>query len=84
VLSVGQGRTVRLGGVGGHHGQVGHAPCDDYRLPPSVHRRLKDALKARLAGPDWPLHLPWVLLGLRAAPREDSGVSAAELVYGKF
>jgi transposase InsO family protein len=46
------------------------------------HRRLKDALKARLAGPDWPHHLPWVLLGLRAAPREDSGLSAAELVFG--
>ncbi len=25
--------------------------------------------------------MPWVLLGLRAAPKEDSGVSAAELVY---
>jgi transposase InsO family protein len=46
------------------------------------HRRLKDALRARAAAADWPLHLPWVLLGLRAAPREDSGVSAAELVYG--
>jgi Integrase zinc binding domain len=47
-----------------------------------AHRRLKDALKACLAGPQWTEHLPWVLLGLRAAPREDSGVSAAELVYG--
>jgi transposase InsO family protein len=47
-----------------------------------AHRRLKDALKARLAGSEWSSHLPWVLLGLRAAPREDSGVSAAELVYG--
>jgi hypothetical protein len=46
------------------------------------HCRLKDALKARLAGPSWPLHLPWVLLGLRAAPREDSNVSLAELVFG--
>jgi transposase InsO family protein len=46
------------------------------------HRRLKDSLRARLAGGDWPDHLPWVLLGLRAALREDSGVSAAELVYG--
>jgi transposase InsO family protein len=46
------------------------------------HRRLKDSLRARLAGSDWPLHLPWVMLGLRAAPREDSGVSSAELVYG--
>ena len=46
------------------------------------HRRLKDALRARLAGPDWPLHLPWVLMGLRAAPTEDTGVSAAEVVFG--
>jgi hypothetical protein len=27
-------------------------------------------------------HLPYVLLGLSAAPREDSGVSVAELLYG--
>ncbi len=46
------------------------------------HRRLKDALRARLAGPDWPLHLLWVLMGLRAAPTEDTGVSAAEVVFG--
>jgi hypothetical protein len=46
------------------------------------HRRLKDSLPARLAGAEWPQHLPWVMLGLRAAPREDSGLSAAELVYG--
>jgi transposase InsO family protein len=46
------------------------------------HRWLKDALRARLASSDWPAHLPWVLLGLQVAPREDSGVSAAELVYG--
>jgi transposase InsO family protein len=47
-----------------------------------AHRRLKEALKARLATADWPSHLPWVLLGLRVAPREDSGVSVAELLYG--
>jgi hypothetical protein len=47
-----------------------------------AHRQLKDALRARLACTDWHLHLPWVLLGLRAAPKEDSGVSAAELVFG--
>jgi Integrase core domain len=46
------------------------------------HRRLKDALRARAATADWPQHLPWVLLGLRSAPREDSGVSSAELVFG--
>jgi transposase InsO family protein len=47
-----------------------------------THRQLKDALRARLAGPRWPEHLPWVLFGLRAAPKEDSGLSSAELVFG--
>ncbi len=46
------------------------------------HRQLKDALRARLAGASWPDHLPWVLLGLRAAPKETSNVSSAELVNG--
>jgi transposase InsO family protein len=46
------------------------------------HHQLKDALRARLAGNEWPLHLPWVLLGLRAAPKEDTAVSSAELVFG--
>jgi hypothetical protein len=47
-----------------------------------THGQLKAALRARLAGSRWPEHLPWVLLGLRTATKEDSGVSAAELVYG--
>jgi len=47
-----------------------------------THRQLKDALKARLAAAEWPQHLPWVLLGLRAAPQEGGGISSAELVYG--
>ena len=46
------------------------------------HRQLKEALKARACGAAWTDHLPWVLLGLRAAPKEDSGVSAGEAVYG--
>jgi hypothetical protein len=41
-----------------------------------THRQL------RLAGLQWPEHLPWVLLGLRAAPKEESAVSSAELVFG--
>ncbi len=45
-------------------------------------RQIKDTLRARLAGVEWPLHLPWVLLGLRAAPKEDSAISSAELVFG--
>jgi cleavage and polyadenylation specificity factor subunit 1 len=47
-----------------------------------AHRQLKDALRARAAGHDWPLHLPWVLLGLRTAPKEDSNISSAELCLG--
>jgi hypothetical protein len=47
-----------------------------------THGQLKAALRARLAGSRWQEHLPWVLLGLRTAPKEDSGISAAELVYG--
>jgi hypothetical protein len=47
-----------------------------------THGQLKAALRARLAGSRWPEHLPWVLLGLRTAPQEDSGILAAELVYG--
>jgi hypothetical protein len=46
------------------------------------HRRLKEALRARLAGADWAAHLPRVMLGIRTAPREDSGISSAELVFG--
>ena len=39
-------------------------------------------MQARLAASDWPSHLPWVFLGLRAAPKENHNVSAAELLYG--
>jgi hypothetical protein len=46
------------------------------------HRQLKAAFRARNCGPDWLDHLPWILLGLRAAPKEDSGFSSAELVFG--
>ncbi|KAK3875588.1 hypothetical protein Pcinc_019547 [Petrolisthes cinctipes] len=46
------------------------------------HRHMKTALKARLNGPDWMDELPWVLLGIRTAPKEDLATSSAELVYG--
>jgi transposase InsO family protein len=47
------------------------------------HRQLKAGLRARGADAEWPLHLPWVLLGLRAAPKEISGLSSAEAVFGQ-
>ena len=46
------------------------------------HRYLKAALRARLNGPNWVDELPWVLLGLRTAPKEDLQTFAAEMVYG--
>jgi transposase InsO family protein len=64
-----------------------HSPTTAYHpqangMVERYHRQLKEALKARLAGNQWPDHLPWVLMGLRAATKEDSGVSSAELVLG--
>ena len=44
------------------------------------HCRLKEALTAR--GGDWEQALPWVLLGIRNTPRDDSDVSAAQQLYG--
>lgn len=46
------------------------------------HRTLKAALKARLQTPKWIDELPWVLLGIRTAPKEDLKMSSAELLYG--
>ena len=46
------------------------------------YRPLKDALRARCTGPRWLQHLPWVMLGLWAAAREDSGVLLAQSVLG--
>ena len=46
------------------------------------HRSLKAALHAHLSGPHWIDELPWVLLGVRTAPKEDLQASSAELVYG--
>ncbi len=47
-----------------------------------VHRQIKDALCAQEGGSAWLQHLPWVLLRLRATPKEDSNSSSAEQVMG--
>ena len=46
------------------------------------HRDLKSALMARLVRPNWLDELPWVLLGIRTAPKEDLRCSSPEPVYG--
>ena len=47
-----------------------------------MHQRLKAALVARRSSLSWPSELPWVLLGLRSVPLEQSGISSAKLVFG--
>jgi hypothetical protein len=47
-----------------------------------MHCRLKDALCACAAAATWSEELPFVLLRLRAQPREDPGLSPAEAVFG--
>ena len=47
------------------------------------HRSLKQALMTRCATSSWCDQLPWIMLGLRTAPKTDSDVSPAETVYGE-
>ncbi len=66
---------------------IQHSPKTAYHpqsngLVERFHRRLKDALRSRAAAADWHDHLPWVLLGIRTAFREESEFSPAEAVYG--
>ena len=46
------------------------------------HRQLKDGLRARCEGKDWLSHLPYVLLGLKAAPKEKADISSADVTFG--
>jgi hypothetical protein len=39
------------------------------------------AAKGCPACPTWTSHLPWVLLGLHAAPREEDNISPAQAVF---
>ena len=68
--------------IGVHHQQTTAYHPEANGLVERFHRRLKASLRARLVGPDWFSHLPWVMLGLRTSPRESSAVSAAEEVFG--
>ena len=43
---------------------------------------MKDTLRARGGSTAWADHLPWVMLGIRASPKEESGTSAGEAALG--
>lgn len=47
------------------------------------HRSMKASLRAGLKDSNWVDKLPWVMLGIRTAPKEDLQSSSAELVYGQ-
>jgi transposase InsO family protein len=72
--------VCRLLGI--HHAQSTAYHPEANGLVERFHRRLKDALRARCAAPDWYPHLPWVLLGLRTAQRDADGVAPDVAVYG--
>ncbi|XP_014787273.1 uncharacterized protein LOC106881408 [Octopus bimaculoides] len=46
------------------------------------HCRLKESLTTRVNGPNWIDQFPWVMLGIRTAPKENLNTSSAEMVYG--
>lgn len=63
-----------------HHTTAYHPQANG--MVERFHRTLKAALMTRLTNSTWIDELPWVLLGLRTAPKEDLHASSAELVYG--
>jgi cleavage and polyadenylation specificity factor subunit 1 len=46
------------------------------------HRTLKSSLRAKSVGSTWAEKLPFILMGLRATPREETASSPAEAVFG--
>jgi hypothetical protein len=67
-------------GIQLHHTTSYHPQANG--LVERFHRHMKSSLKARLKNLNWLDELPWVLLGIRTAPKEDLGTSSAELVFG--
>ncbi len=56
------------------HKQTAYHP-ESNGIVERLHRHLKDALRTRAAAATWSEELPFVLLGLRAQLREDTGLS---------
>eukprot|EP00731_Ephydatia_muelleri_P034119 Em0047g38a len=62
--------VAKLLGITLHHTTAYHPQANG--LVERFHRHLKTSLHARLTGPQWAQELPWVLLGIRTAPKEDA------------
>ncbi|XP_051993051.1 LOW QUALITY PROTEIN: uncharacterized protein K02A2.6-like [Xyrauchen texanus] len=74
--AVAQSLGVKLHRTTAYHPQA-NGLCERF------HRSMKAALRASLKDSNWVDKLPWVLLGIRTAPKEDLQSSSAELVYGQ-
>ena len=74
--AVAEGLGVKLHRTTAYHPQANG-------LIERFHRSMKVALRSSLTDGNWVDKLPWVLLGLRCAPKEDLQSSSAELVYGQ-
>ena len=74
------GEMARTLGTSLHHTTSYHPQSNG--MVEHLHRQLNAALTARLRDATWIRQLPWVLLGIRAATKEDLDCSPAELVYG--
>ncbi|TWW74045.1 Retrovirus-related Pol polyprotein from transposon 297 [Takifugu flavidus] len=68
-------------GVKLHHTTAYHPQANG--MCERFHRSMKAALRASLKDSSWVDRLPWVLLGLRTAPKDDLQCSSAEMVYGE-
>uniref|UniRef100_A0AAV2LK87 Integrase catalytic domain-containing protein n=1 Tax=Knipowitschia caucasica TaxID=637954 RepID=A0AAV2LK87_KNICA len=74
--AVAGGLGVKLHRTTAYHPQA-NGLCERF------HRSIKAALRASLTDGNWVDKLPWFMLGLRTAPKEDLQSSSAELVYGQ-
>ncbi|XP_077359637.1 uncharacterized protein LOC144005384 [Festucalex cinctus] len=74
--SIAEGLGFKLHRTSAYHPQA-NGLCERF------HRSMKAALRAGLSDGNWVDKLPWIMLGLRTAPKEDLQCSSAELVYGQ-
>ncbi len=63
-----------------HRQTTAHHPESNWAVE-RLHHRLKAELRAPAAVATWSKELSFVLLGLNAQPREDTGLSLAEAVF---